>query len=194
MPQTSTPVKSQLVFMSSTEMSFSSDHSFSLDVGKYAHVVDEGDKNPWGEMDVNQIPIEIIDQRIDSDCSDVVITSECKGKQVRFLPLNEVECKSVALKFSLILNHRGHVDEYAGINTVLPSPPIVRLKAKGNGACLFNSLSILLSGRDIYSAIIQHVICNYICNPVKYGFLKSYIPPEFTSGWEYIQKRNMHQF
>ena len=140
--------------MLSTEMPFSSDDSFSLDVGKYAHVIDEGDKNPWGEMDMNQVPIEIIDQRIDSDCSDVVITSECKGKQVRFLPLNKVQHKSMALKFSLILNHRDHVVEYAGINTVLPNPSIVRLKAKGNRACLFNSLSILLSGRDTYSAII----------------------------------------
>ena len=44
-------------------MPFSSDDSFSLDVSKYAHVVDEGDNNPWGEMDVNQIPIEIVDQK-----------------------------------------------------------------------------------------------------------------------------------
>ena len=51
LPRTSTPVKSQLVIMSSTEMPFSSDDLFSLDVSKY-----DKDNNPWGEMDVNQIP------------------------------------------------------------------------------------------------------------------------------------------
>ena len=145
-------------------------------------------------MDVNQIPIEIVDQKVDSESGDVVITGENKGIEVRFLPLNHLEWKPAALKFSLILDPRDHVVEYLGINTVLPKPPIVTLKAKANGACLFNTLSILLSGRDTYAAIIRHVICNYICNPVKYGFLKTYIPPEFTSGHEYIQKRNVHKF
>ena len=175
--------------MSSTEMPFSSDDSFSLDVSKY-----DKDNNPWGEMDVNQIPIEIVDQKVDLDSGDVEITGENKGKEVRFLPLNHLEWKSAALKFSLILNPRDHIVQYSGINTVLPKPPIVTLKAKANGMCLFNTLSILLSGRDTYAAIIRHVICNYICNPVKYGFLKTYIPPEFTSGHEYIQKRNMCKF
>ena len=38
LPRTSTPVKSQLVIMSSTEMPFSSDDSFTLNVGTYADV------------------------------------------------------------------------------------------------------------------------------------------------------------
>ena len=77
---------------------------------------------------------------------------------------------------------------------VLPKPPIINVKAKGNGMCLFNSLSILLSGRDMYTAIIRHIICNYISNPVKYGFLKSHIPTRFASGHDYVNVNNMCKF
>ena len=38
------------------------------------------------------------------------------------------------------------------------------------------------------------MICNYICNPVKYAKLKQYILEEFTSRRDYIQHKNMHHF
>ena len=44
------------------------------------------------------------------------------------------------------------------------------------------------------SAIIQHVICNYICNPVKHIFLSPYFPTAYKSGKEYVPGRNMCTF
>ena len=93
-------------------------------------------------------------KRMDCKYSDVVITGANKGKEVGFLPLNHIEWKAAALKFSLVLNKRDHSVNYTGINTVLPKPPVIIVKAKRNGACLYNLLSILLSGRDTHAAII----------------------------------------
>ena len=71
---------------------------------------------------------------------------------------------------------------------------MITQSAKPNGACLFNSFSLQLCGRDTYSAIIRHVVCNYISNPVKYKWLKAYLPTRFTSGREYVNTSNMHNF
>ena len=71
---------------------------------------------------------------------------------------------------------------------------MITQSAKPNGACLFNSFSLQLCGRDTYSAIIRHVVCNYISNPVKHKWLQAYLPTKFTSGWEYIKASNMHNF
>ena len=74
------------------------------------------------------------------------------------------------------------------------SPPVITQSTRGNGACLFNSYSMLLTGRDTFSAIIHHVVCNYISNPVKYKWLQAYIPSQFKSGKDYIMSSAMHNF
>ena len=55
-PLTSTPVKSQIVIMSSQEMPPSLDESKTIDV-----VGSEVCNNPFGDMNVEDIPIEIVD-------------------------------------------------------------------------------------------------------------------------------------
>ena len=84
--------------------------------------------------------------------------------------------------------------KHYGIGDRLSSPPTVTISAKGNGACLFNSLSLLLTGRDTYSAIIRHVVCNYIDNPIKLTFLRPYIPENFANGKQYMTSKNMCNF
>ena len=99
-------------------------------------------------MNVNNISIEIVDANndLESTNSDVEITGDDGPRIVRFLPLNNMERKSVALKFSLVLNARDHIVNYSGVNTVLSKPLVVKIKVKGDGSCLFSTLSILLSG------------------------------------------------
>ena len=82
----------------------------------------------------------------------------------------------------------------SGHGNVCGNPPEIFIEAQGNKACLFNSVSILLTGSDTYSAIIRHVVCNYISNPVKHDFLKMYIPPMYKSGKEYIVTSNMRNY
>ena len=81
-----------------------------------------------------------------------------------------------------------------GNDTFLKSPPTVTEKSKGDGIHLFNTFSLLLSGRQTYNAIIRHVICNYISNPVKYPSIKSYLPTRYKNGREYVMASNMRQF
>ena len=52
---TSAPIKSQIVIVSSKEMPLSSDELETIDVGV------EGSENPFGDMNLNEISIEIVD-------------------------------------------------------------------------------------------------------------------------------------
>ena len=96
--------------------------------------------------------------------------------------------------FSLVISTNTHPVKYTSVSNYLPHPPCITTKAKSNGACLFNSFSLLMYGRDTYSAIIRHVICNYIDNPVKQILLNAYIPDGFCTGKQYTKSRNMCHF
>ena len=99
-----------------------------------------------------------------------------------------------SIKFSLVLNLKEHKVNMEGNDTILKNPPTVTEKSRGDSACLFNTFSLLLSGRQTYNAIIRHVICNYIANPLKYGSIKSYLPTRYKNGREYVVASNMRQF
>ena len=165
----------------------SSDESSNIDVGSEID-------NPWGNMDVNDIPIEIVDNLNFSEDDEPEITKDYKGCDILFEPLNDHECRVVALKFNLVINESSHPVSFIGIGNTCPCPPMITQSAKPNGACLFNSFSLQLCGRDTYSAIIRHVVSNYISNPVKYKWLKAYLPSRFASGREYVNTSNMCNF
>ena len=69
--------------------------------------------------------------------------------------------------------------------------PVVTIAAKPNGACLFNSMSLLLCGTNVYSQIIRHVICYYKSAPENYSKLNQHIPLQYSSGKDYVEKTNM---
>ena len=50
-------------------------------------------------------------------------------------------------------------------------------------------MSLLLCGTDVYSQIIRHVICNYISAQENYSKLNEHIPPQYSSGKEYVEKK-----
>lgn len=155
--------------MSSQEMPLSSDNSESI------YVVSDRYMNPWGNMPVDNIPLEIVeDLHTDSDASCDLIDVD-KGPSVPFRPLSDKQCRLAAFKFFLILTPANHVVNFAGVGKNLSTPPIVTIAVKGNVAYLFNSMSILLTGRDTYNAAIHHAICNYIASPLNESLMKSYI-------------------
>ena len=67
---TSTPIKSQIIIMSSQEMAPSSDEPETIDVG-----TEEIPKNPFGNFNVDDIPIEIVDDLNDLSDDDVIVTA-----------------------------------------------------------------------------------------------------------------------
>ena len=69
--------------------------------------------------------------------------------------------------------------------------PVVTIAAKPNGTCLFNGMSLLLCGTDVYSQMIRHVICNYINAPENYSKLNQHIPSQYSSGKDYVEKTNI---
>ena len=190
-PLTSTPIKSQPVIVSSTEMPLSSDDSETIDVGNERA---DAFLNLWGDLNVDEIPLEIVDDLHQTGDSDLTIVGEESKNEHQFIPLNNDDHKQVGLKFGLALNNIDHLLNFKGVGKHLPNPPVVTISAKSDGGCLFNSLSILLSGRDIYAAILHHVLSNYIANPIKYTRLKSYIPQTYKGGKEYIVTTNMQNF
>ena len=186
---TSTPIKSQIIIMSSKEMPPSSDESEMIDVGSEM-------SNPFGNINVDEIPIEIADDLMDSqqDNSEIQVTGLQSNPYITYEPLDDENWIKAALKFNLVINSNTHPVKHYGVSDRLSSPPTVTISAKGNGVCLFNSLSLLLTGRDTYSAIIWHVVCNYIDNPMKHTFLRPYIPENFATGKQHMTSKNMCNF
>ena len=134
-------------------------------------------------MNIDDIKIEIVEDLNDDPLP------------IHFWPLGEDDRQIAAMsKFSLVINSKTHPVRQSGFGEIISQPPPISIKACGDGACLFNSFSILLTGRDTYSAIIRHVMCNYIDNPVKFKALQVYIPQIYKSGKEYTQNKNMQSF
>ena len=177
--------------MSSHEMPPSSDDSETINVG--IEFPTHTPQNPFGNLNMDNIPIEIVDDLNDTS-QDVTVTSVIKGQSVIFSPLNDQERTVAAQKFSLVISANTHPVKYTGVGNYFPHPPCITTKAKGNGACLFNSSSLFMCSRDTYSAIIRNVICNYIDNPVKQNLLRAYIPSRFCTGKQYTKSRNISHF
>ena len=144
---TSTPIKSQIVIMPNSKIAFSSDESETLSVGTDNYI------NPLMNLNVDDIEIEIVEDLNKNELS------------TRFWPLGDEDRKIATLKFSLVVNAQTHRLRYSGFSQIISKPPPISIRAKSDGACLFHMFLILLSGCDTYSAIIRHVICNYIAKP-----------------------------
>ena len=135
---TSTPIKSQIVIMSSQEMPPSSDESDTIDVGV--------EMNPFDDMNVNEIPIEIVDDLNNESGVDVTVKAVEEPPVCLFMPVCNDDHVVAAVKFSLVINAKSHPVMYCGIGGKISNLPTVTVSAHGNGACLFNSFSLLLSG------------------------------------------------
>ena len=142
------PIKSQIVIMSSCEMPVSSDESETTDV------VNDRNINPWGDIPVDDIPIEILeDLHTDSDSSCDVIDVQTPPPMI-FNPLSVKQCKMAGLKFFLVLNPSTHMVNNSGVGKMFNRDPVITISAKLDGSCLFNTFSILLAGRETYSTVI----------------------------------------
>ena len=135
--------------MSSKEMAPSSNESKTIGVGGT-----ECNSNPFGDMNVEDIPIEIVDDFNDLTGDEVMVTEVEEPPVCAFSPLSDEDHVCMALKFSLVINPKSHPVKNFGVGKKMRNPPTVTVTALGNGACLFNTFSLLLCGRDTYSAII----------------------------------------
>ena len=112
----------------------------------------------------HEVPETVSDNSsIDSSFSSSSPTITCveKSPDAIFSPLSNTECLNAAKKFHVKLQPSDHIVSYRGIGLVFKHKPLVTVSAKPDGACLFNSISLLLSGSEGNSQIIRHVICNY---------------------------------
>ena len=121
--------------------------------------------------------------RTEQDSDDTIIMIDgAQPVDVCFNPLNEKDRCTAALKFSLVITGATHPVVNIGVGMIMKTPPTVTIKAHANGVCLFNTFVLLLCGKDTYSTIIRHVICNYIDNPVKQGFIQAFLPDNYGTG------------
>ena len=146
--QTSTPKKAsansislQIIIVSSKELPLSSDESSTIDIG--SEIVTDEISNPWGDMEVDNIPIEIVDNLNFSEDDEPKIMGTLKGAEILFWPLSDDEHVVAALKFNLVINSNSHPVSFHGIGNECPCPPVITQVAKGNAACLFNSFSLV---------------------------------------------------
>ena len=102
---------------------------------------------------------------------------------VKFSPVQPENQKLAAMKFNLIIKLLDTDLCYSGVGNNCKSPSNITMGLTGDGAFLFNTVSILMTGKDMYSATIRHIVCNYISNPVKYSSLTMYIQnAQYKSG------------
>ena len=122
----------------------------------------------------------------------LVVAHYCYWCQKRsFSPLSNIECLNAAKKFYIKLQTSDYTVSYRGIGLVFKHKPVVTVSAKPDDVCLFNSISFLLCGPDVYSQIIRHVICNYICANENLSKLAQHVPRIYASGKEYVEKERM---
>ena len=97
-PKTSTPVKlEQIIIASGQEVPVSSDESETLDVGV--------EPNPWGEIPVSEISIEIVDNLKESSSTTQVEQVDA-APVVYFTPLNDEDRIAAGLRFNLVLKQK----------------------------------------------------------------------------------------
>ena len=124
--------------------------------------------------------VELVDCLSDDDNNtSMEITGHNLSQAVKFVPLDDESRCVAALKFNLVIRAKSTDLKYSGIGNACRLPPIIKNPSCEEGACLFNSISILMMGTETYSAIICNVVCNYISNPVNYSGLQMYIPPRY---------------
>ena len=92
--------------MQSNDMPFSSDESV-LDVGVDDNVQDKI-FNPWGDMNVNDIPLDIDTDTNSSTKSEPIIVKAEKPPDVVFSPLSNIECLNSAKRFYIKLRLSEH--------------------------------------------------------------------------------------
>ena len=125
---TPTPIKLQIVIMPSSEIAFSSDESETLSIGTNNYI------NPLMNLNVDDIEIESVEDLNDNELA------------TRFWPLGDEDRKIATLKFTLVIYSQTHPLRHSGFGQIISKPPPISIKARSDGACLFNMFSILLSG------------------------------------------------
>lgn len=111
-----------------------------------------------------------------------------KNIPVHFYPLDAEERSEAAKKLHVRVRMEEQNVQNRGIGEVFRTDPVVSIQAKPDGACLFNTLSLLVTGRDLYSFMFRHAICSFIADPKNDTVMKQHIPVEYQNGSEYIRK------
>ena len=63
--------------------------------------------NPWGDMNVDEIPLEIVDHFSNSE-QEVIITDVIQKASVAFKLLSFDDRKIAAMKFNLVISENSH--------------------------------------------------------------------------------------
>ena len=122
-------------------MPLSSDESETIDVG-----CTECSNNLFGDMNVEDIWIEILDDLNDLTGDEVTVTEVEELPVCLFSPSSDEDHVRMELKFSLVINPKFHLVKNIGVGKKMRDLPTVPVSALGNGACLFNMFSLLLCG------------------------------------------------
>ena len=148
-------------------------------------------------MDVNDIEINVVDHVDDPIYHDdtlgtvgYVIAGAENAAPTYYHPLSPTDrfyiCKYLGISCrvdnAFICKGRGNQCTQEGLKVFHSSP---------DGACLFHSLSYLLTKRENYDLLIRKVLCDYIGNPENWHRIRPHVPRTFRSGKHYLNSTNM---
>ena len=97
----------------------SSDESETIDVGL------ESSENPFGDMNVDEIPIEIVDDLLDTTNDLHVTRVNNNTTQLIYRLLNDDDRHIAALHFNLVTHSDTHPVKHYGVDKLLKSPSTV---------------------------------------------------------------------
>ena len=155
--------------------------------------------NPFGEANVDEIPIDIgydditncnnpLNENVQEKCRQPPNIEEINTPVTIFKPLLETELIEAGNKLNIRIERSYTRPKFTGIGKEFINDPAVTISAKGNGQCLPNCFSLILSGCDMYAFLIRHALCNFIEDPDNFSSLRQHIPMNYKSGHEYITK------
>jgi hypothetical protein len=170
--------------------------------------MEEGVSNPLGNILVDDIPIDIVDDVAEEqdktqfrdqtvETIDVELLknpSHTAAAPIFFFPLTipqrKAACKVFGIKYKkdVFPKNRNSGKQLSPGDQA----PDSYVEIPGLGHCYYHTISYVISG-DKYSHItLRQKINEYVEDPENWYKLRSYIPPEFKSGKEYTKARHMH--
>lgn len=176
----------------------------------------EKDTNPFGDMNIDEIPMDIVDDSTKEAFDDETLDKEplievgnAPARTDYFNPLSNDARRESGKRLGFPIGRRPLDLEYAGVGNKLNGEPEIYYEAGKDGACYFRCISYEISGSEIYHTFVRHVVCNYIADELNSDKMLPYIPWVYKdvnvngvmqkqltrqSGKDYIESTGMRQY
>ena len=141
--------------------------------------------------------LEIVDDLMDVESSQslspasVVLERDVEGGHFVFIPIGPESRRKIARIFGI--NLQGPMPDYSGIMRTCNGKPTRVYKIEGDGNCLFNFMSYVISSHEKFNWKIRQELCNYIENQWTLVKSLSGCSEKYKNGTAYVEMTKMRE-